>query len=56
VLEPARRDSGPAVAVAALLAAERDPEATVLVLAPDHVIHKPAEFRTACREAAKACG
>src|ERR1043166_8063802 len=35
VLEPARRDSGPAVAIAAVLAARRDPNATVLVLAAD---------------------
>src|SRR6266436_5894774 len=32
VLEPTRRDSGPAVAVAAALAIERDAEALVLVL------------------------
>src|SRR5207302_10391111 len=36
VLEPARRDSGPAVAVAAVLAARRDPAAIALVLAADH--------------------
>jgi mannose-1-phosphate guanylyltransferase / mannose-6-phosphate isomerase len=52
VLEPMRRDSGPAVTVAALLAAERDRDALVLVLAADHVIRKPEEFRTACRSAA----
>src|SRR5215471_1561903 len=33
VLEPMRRDSGPAVAVAAALALERDARAAVLVLA-----------------------
>src|SRR5260370_3506061 len=33
VLEPMRRDSGPAVAVAAALAMERDPDALALVLA-----------------------
>jgi mannose-1-phosphate guanylyltransferase/mannose-6-phosphate isomerase len=54
VLEPMRRDSGPAVAVAAVLAAERDPEAIVLVLAADHVVRKPDEFRAACRQAAAA--
>ena len=32
VLEPVRRDSGPAVAVAATLAAERDPQSIVVVL------------------------
>jgi mannose-1-phosphate guanylyltransferase / mannose-6-phosphate isomerase len=54
VLEPARRDSGPAVAVAAVLAAERDPDTIVLVLAADHVIRKPEAFREACRQAAEA--
>ena len=54
VLEPVRRDSGPAVAVAALLGAQRAPDAIVLVLAADHVIRKPDEFRAACRQAAVA--
>ncbi len=54
VLEPMRRDSGPAVAVAALLAAQRDPEAIVLVLASDHVIRRLDEFRDICRHAAEA--
>jgi mannose-1-phosphate guanylyltransferase/mannose-6-phosphate isomerase len=54
VLEPTRRNSGPAVAVAAVLAAERDRNALVLVLAADHVIRKPKEFRDACRSAASA--
>src|SRR5215831_14237763 len=45
VLEPMGRDSGPAVAVAAALALERDRNALVLVLASDHVIRKPDEFR-----------
>jgi len=54
VLEPARRDSGPAVAVAAALAARRDPAATVLVLAADHIVRKPDAFLGACRGAAAA--
>src|SRR5215472_15905056 len=54
VLEPMRRDSGPAVAVAAVLAAKRDPEAVVLVLAADHVVRKQDEFLAACRQAAAA--
>jgi len=54
VLEPVRRDSGPAVAVAALLGAMRTPDSIVLVLAADHVIRKPEEFRAACRQAAQA--
>ncbi len=54
MLEPMRRDSGPAVAVSAVLAAERDRDALVLVLAADHVVRKPDEFREACRRAAAA--
>src|SRR5437762_5918075 len=54
VLEPARRDSGPAVAVAAALAQGRAPDAAVLVLAADHVVRKPEEFVAACRTAAGA--
>jgi mannose-1-phosphate guanylyltransferase/mannose-6-phosphate isomerase len=54
VLEPSRRDSGPAVAVAAALAARRDPDATVLVLAADHVIRNTDAFRAVCRTAADA--
>jgi mannose-1-phosphate guanylyltransferase/mannose-6-phosphate isomerase len=54
VLEPMGRDSGPAVAVSAALALERDREALALVLASDHVIRKPDEFREACRRAAAA--
>src|SRR6266576_5297621 len=54
VLEPMRRDSGLAVAVSALLAVERNRDALVLVLAADHVVRKPDEFREACRRAAAA--
>src|SRR5215471_9197861 len=54
VLEPMRRDSGPAVAVSAVLAAQRDREALVLVLAADHVVRKPDQFRKACQHAAAA--
>jgi mannose-1-phosphate guanylyltransferase / mannose-6-phosphate isomerase len=52
LLEPAGRDSGPAVAVAAALAARRHPQATVLVLAADHVVRKVDAFLSACRNAA----
>src|SRR3954468_24613928 len=54
VLEPMRRDSGPAVAVAAALAQERAADAAVLVLAADHVVRKPEEFVASCRAAAGA--
>jgi molybdopterin-guanine dinucleotide biosynthesis protein A len=49
VLEPSRRDSGPAVAIATALASERDPQALVLVLAADHIIRKLPDFLEACR-------
>jgi mannose-1-phosphate guanylyltransferase/mannose-6-phosphate isomerase len=42
------------VAVAAALAAERDPQALVLVLAADNIIRKPDAFVEACRQAAAA--
>src|SRR5262249_26678655 len=54
VLEPVRRDPGPAVAASAVLAAERNRDALVLVLAADHVVRKPDEFRETCRRAAGA--
>src|SRR3954464_2193057 len=54
VLEPARRDSGPAVAAAAALAATRDPQALVLVLAADNLIQNPDAFVEACRQGAQA--
>src|ERR1700722_16691630 len=52
VLEPMRRDSGPAVAVAAELAVARDPDAIGLMLAADHVVRNQAEFLKVCRQAA----
>jgi mannose-1-phosphate guanylyltransferase / mannose-6-phosphate isomerase len=54
VLEPMRRDSAMAVAVAAVLAAKRNPAATVLVLAADHVVRDQSAFVKACREAIEA--
>jgi mannose-1-phosphate guanylyltransferase / mannose-6-phosphate isomerase len=49
VLEPERRDSGPAIAAAAVLARQRDPQAVVLTIAADHVILDTDLFRDACR-------
>lgn len=54
VLEPMRRDSAMAVAVATELAHARNPDATVLVLAADHVIRDVDAFRSACKEAVLA--
>ncbi len=54
VLEPSRRDSAPAVAVATCLAARRGPGTIVLVLAADHLIGDTEAFVGACRDAAAA--
>ncbi len=57
VVEPFRRDSGPAIAAAAEIARLRDPEAVVLALAADHIILDVPQFRATClagREAADA--
>ena len=54
ILEPAGRDSGPAVAVAAELAALMGPDTIVAVLAADHVVQDKAGFVALCREAAQA--
>jgi mannose-1-phosphate guanylyltransferase/mannose-6-phosphate isomerase len=52
VLEPERRDSAPAVAVAAELIARQEAPTNVLILAADHVILDPEGFRATCRCAA----
>src|SRR5436305_14563591 len=54
VLEPVRRDSGPAVAVAAELAAQLGAETIVAVLAADHVVSGQKEFVDLCKTAAEA--
>ena len=54
VIEPMRRDSGPAVAAAAALAKSRDADAVVLALAADHVILDVEEFRATCAAGLKA--
>ncbi|MCC7282505.1 MAG: mannose-1-phosphate guanylyltransferase/mannose-6-phosphate isomerase, partial [Acetobacteraceae bacterium] len=52
VLEPLARNTAPAVAAAALLAAEADPGALLLVLAADHAIADVAGFAAAIARAA----
>src|SRR5688500_17681219 len=54
VLEPLGRNTAPAVAVAALLAAADDPEALILVMPPDHVIADRPAFAAAVAKAAEA--
>ena len=52
ILEPAGRNTAPAVALAALMADE--PDALLLVLAADHMIAKPDAFHAAVDQAAVA--
>ena len=54
VLEPTRRDSGPAVAVAAGLAARRAPDTVVVVLAADHVVRDRPGLVQLCKKAGDA--
>ena len=51
--EPVGRNTAPAVAVAALRLAEREPDAVMLVLPSDHVIQKVEPFLAAVAAAAK---
>ena len=52
LLEPMRRDSGPAIAAGAAFAQTRDADAVVLALAADHVVRDTAAFVAACRRGA----
>src|ERR1041384_4849697 len=54
LLEPARCDSGPAIAAGAVYAASRADDPVVVALAADHVIAEPAAFVKACALAADA--
>ncbi|MGY3534317.1 mannose-1-phosphate guanylyltransferase/mannose-6-phosphate isomerase [Bradyrhizobium sp. USDA 4452] len=49
LLEPMRRDSGPAIAAGAAFAQSRDGEAIVLALAADHLVRDTPAFVAACR-------
>jgi mannose-1-phosphate guanylyltransferase / mannose-6-phosphate isomerase len=50
LLEPMRRDSGPAIAAGAAFALMRGDDAVVLALAADHVVGDTAAFVAACRQ------
>jgi mannose-1-phosphate guanylyltransferase/mannose-6-phosphate isomerase len=54
LLEPARRDSGPAIAAGAVFAEIRDSAAVVLALAADHVVRDNEAFLVACRQGLEA--
>lgn len=54
VLEPARRDSAPAIAAASMIAARENPGAVLLALAADHFVRKPGKFVKSVRAALPA--
>ena len=54
VLEPARRDSGPAIAAGAAFAHKRSGDPVVVALAGDDIVADSAAFVAACRKAAEA--
>jgi mannose-1-phosphate guanylyltransferase/mannose-6-phosphate isomerase len=54
LLEPMRRDSGPAIAAGAAYALARDGDPLVVALAADHVVGDTAGFLSACGKAADA--
>jgi mannose-1-phosphate guanylyltransferase/mannose-6-phosphate isomerase len=53
VLEPLARNTAPAVAVAALLLADKNPDAILAVMPSDHVIRNAAAFAAAIARAAE---
>ncbi|MGA2895830.1 MAG: mannose-1-phosphate guanylyltransferase/mannose-6-phosphate isomerase [Xanthobacteraceae bacterium] len=54
MLEPIRRDSGPAIAAGAVFAVRRDGDPIMVALAADHVVTDPVAFARICAEAAVA--
>jgi mannose-1-phosphate guanylyltransferase/mannose-1-phosphate guanylyltransferase/mannose-6-phosphate isomerase len=54
MLEPARRDSGPAIAAGATFALRRGGDPVIVALAADHVVSDPDGFAKACTAAGEA--
>jgi mannose-1-phosphate guanylyltransferase/mannose-6-phosphate isomerase len=54
LLEPTRRDSGPAILAGAIFASKRDGDAIVVALAADHVVSDPVAFAEVCGKAREA--
>ncbi|MGP9822671.1 mannose-1-phosphate guanylyltransferase/mannose-6-phosphate isomerase [Salinarimonas sp. NSM] len=54
LLEPMRRDSGPAIAAGAAFLAAQEPQGLMLVLAADHVVRDEEAFRSVSRAASAA--
>src|SRR3984885_5303303 len=48
ILEPIRRDSGPAIAAGAAFAVKRDGDPLIVALAADHVVAETAGFSQMC--------
>lgn len=55
-LEPASRNTAPAIAVAAMLAMKNDDDALLFVLPSDHVIRNQATFVATAQAAAQVAG
>lgn len=53
ILEPVGRNTAPALTLAALFVAEKDPDAVMLVMPADHVIQDVATFQSAVVQAAR---
>jgi mannose-1-phosphate guanylyltransferase len=56
LVEPAARNTGPAIGLAALVVAATDPEGVLVVLPSDHAVTKPDAFVEAVGAAAAAAG
>jgi mannose-1-phosphate guanylyltransferase/mannose-6-phosphate isomerase len=54
LLEPVRRDSGPAILAGAAFASRRDGDVIVVALAADHVVTDPGAFTEVCSKAREA--
>jgi mannose-1-phosphate guanylyltransferase / mannose-6-phosphate isomerase len=54
LLEPMRRDSGPAIAAGAAFAFNRGNDPVIVALAADHVVTEPTAFAKACLAASEA--
>jgi len=55
VVEPAARNTAPAIGLACVHALREDTDATLVVLPSDHHIARPDAFRDALQAAARAC-
>jgi mannose-1-phosphate guanylyltransferase / mannose-6-phosphate isomerase len=54
LLEPVRRDSGPAIVAGSVFAGERDKDCIVIALAADHVVTDTDSFAKVCAAASRA--